>query len=86
MNRRHRRGRSNDESHKHDLRNDAGQYDVGYDRLCRCGHRKGSHVAGDGRGAYECIVHEVGEGPEANQPPCDCEKFRAKPLPRKKQA
>lgn len=70
-----RRGRNNTAPRKHDLREHSGQYAVGLDRLCVCGHRKGVHVAGDGRGAYECIVHEVEDG----HPTCDCEKFKAAP-------
>lgn len=56
----------------HQLRESSGQYAVGLDAMCVCGHSKGVHVAGNSRGAYECINHEVGDGTD-----CDCVKFKA---------
>jgi hypothetical protein len=56
------------------LREQNGQYAVGWDRLCKCGHRKGEHMAGDGRGAYECQYNvEYFEGHDE----CPCTKFKA---------
>jgi hypothetical protein len=68
-----------------------GRYGLGFDRLCVCGHSKGSHVhGGKGKASGECIAHEVGDPrnglPEpadgAFYEPCDCDRFKAAPLPR----
>jgi hypothetical protein len=46
-------------------RSAAGQYAVSLDHRCRCGCRKGEHLAGKtGRSVYECTV-------------CDCQGFKA---------
>jgi hypothetical protein len=58
------------------LRDRDGRYAVGFDAICACGHTKGDHLAGNGRGAYECIVHETKNGE-----PCDCERFRKSRAP-----
>lgn len=44
-----------------------GQYSHGLDTVCRCGHRKGVHLAG----GHECVNHETSDGIY-----CDCEKFK----------
>jgi hypothetical protein len=50
-----------------ELRDDRGRYADANERLCKCGHSKGEHVAGGG----DCIVHELEDVPR-----CDCEKYR----------
>jgi len=67
------------------LRDDLGQYAVGFDALCRCGHPKGCHLAGaKGNSTGECIVHEMTAGEPGHRPnvawgeqACSCTKFRA---------
>jgi hypothetical protein len=57
---------------KEALRDDSGQYAVGYDRPCVCGHTKGQHAAGaKGRSNGPCISGDfTGEI-------CNCERFKA---------
>ncbi len=67
------------ETHTHDLREDNGQYAVGMDRLCVCGHKKGSHTYGrrGGEGG-QCIACDVEQdAPGAME--CECMKFKAAP-------
>lgn len=49
-----------------------GQYDFDgdWDRVCVCGHRLGSHIAG----GHECIVHDC----EPGAAECACPRFRQK--------
>ncbi len=76
-------------TNRNELRDDDGRYAVGFDRLCRCGHAKGCHLAGPkGNSNGGCIQHEVAEapgqdyrhlepaGPHDRDLLCDCEKFR----------
>lgn len=52
------------------------------ERPCRCGHTLGDHASqiepGEPRG---CLYGRIGLENEA--PPCDCVRFRRKPLPKK---
>lgn len=53
------------------LRNEDGQYAVGFDAVCKCGHAKGDHLAGaKGNSNGGCIVGDFCDET------CDCEKFR----------
>jgi hypothetical protein len=40
-------------------------YFGGFDRICKCGHRLGDHIAG----GFECGITKEAEG-------CACQKFR----------
>lgn len=45
-----------------------------WDRMCRCGHTLGAHVAG----GFDCLNGNAAVGPECDGTPCDCRKFRPK--------
>lgn len=52
-------------------RNSNGQYGYfeNFDRLCKCGHSLGAHIAGGHECAADVLSHPETKG-------CDCKKFR----------
>lgn len=71
-----RRGQVMPRPRKHSERESStGRYES-FDAMCVCGHSKGNHTAGEGRGsAGDCIYHEADDA-AADAPFCSCEKYR----------
>jgi len=55
-----------DDTIKIEIRDERGRYADANERMCKCGHSKGTHLP-----TGECLAHEFEDVPR-----CGCEKYR----------